>query len=97
MIPISIKVTLDLTKLIYAKFVMWDSRMGSADAAVFVANTGLCEQAGQVGVVLTDKTGTLTENKMVFKRASIDGVPHFNKNEYAHQCIYLFIFPSNIE
>ena len=34
----------------------------------------LAEDLGQIEYVLTDKTGTLTENQMVFKKCSINNV-----------------------
>ena len=36
------------------------------------------EDLGQIKYVFSDKTGTLTENKMVFRRCTIDG------KDYAH-------------
>ena len=36
----------------------------------------LCEELGLIEILFTDKTGTLTENVMVFKDASINGVKH---------------------
>ncbi|CAH9087283.1 unnamed protein product [Cuscuta epithymum] len=75
MIPISIKVSLDLVKSLYAKFIDWDYEMvdlrtGTPSKAT---NTAISEDLGQVEYILTDKTGTLTENEMIFKRCFING------------------------
>lgn len=75
MIPISIKVTLDLCKLIYSKYIDRDLAMydDSSDTPARANNTAISEDLGQVQYVLTDKTGTLTENVMELKRCSIAG------------------------
>lgn len=39
----------------------------------------ITEDLGQIEYIFSDKTGTLTENKMVFRRCSIMG------NEYPHK------------
>ncbi|XP_031114758.1 phospholipid-transporting ATPase 2 isoform X3 [Ipomoea triloba] len=82
MIPISIKVSLDLVKSLYAKFIDWDNEMvdletGTASKAT---NTAISEDLGQVEYILTDKTGTLTENKMIFKRCFVNGSFYGSEN-----------------
>lgn len=76
MIPISLKVTLDLCKLYYAKFVNNDLGLydEATDRPAEANSTALGEDLGQVKYVLTDKTGTLTENIMVLKCCTINGV-----------------------
>ncbi|KAI8558558.1 hypothetical protein RHMOL_Rhmol04G0104100 [Rhododendron molle] len=85
MIPISIKVSLDLVKSMYAKFIDWDNEMFDIETGTraHAANTAISEDLGQVEYILTDKTGTLTENKMVFKRCFIGGIFYGNETEDA--------------
>lgn len=43
-----------------------------SDARCIVRRSQLNEALGQVSILLTDKTGTLTQNKMVFKACSVN-------------------------
>ncbi|RDX67499.1 Phospholipid-transporting ATPase 2, partial [Mucuna pruriens] len=82
MIPISIKVSLDLVKSLYAKFIDWDHQMIDLETNIpsHATNTAISEDLGQVEYILTDKTGTLTENKMIFRRCCISGNFYGNEN-----------------
>jgi magnesium-transporting ATPase (P-type) len=43
----------------------------SSDQPTLASNTGVADELGQIQCVFTDKTGTLTENRMILKRCSI--------------------------
>ncbi len=73
-IPISFKVTLDICKMIYSFMIDFDKNMVDEHGTPTVAkNTAIVEDLGQIEHVFTDKTGTLTENEMCFKKASVAG------------------------
>lgn len=64
-IPISMRVNLDMAKIAYTNFIESDSfRMPGCT----VRNSNLPEELGRIEYILTDKTGTLTQNDMSFKK-----------------------------
>eukprot|EP01133_Synstelium_polycarpum_P007008 gene7008-8143_t len=85
MIPISLKVTIDVVKYAYALFINWDLKMyyKATDSPAIANSTALSEDLGQIEYVFTDKTGTLTENIMIFSKCSI------GTNIYGQNCLAL--------
>lgn len=64
-IPISMRVNLDMAKIAYTNFIENDHiKM----PACTVRNSNLPEELGRIEYLLTDKTGTLTQNEMSFKK-----------------------------
>ena len=59
-------------------FLEWDRDMydPATDEPAKVNSSDLNEELGQIEILFSDKTGTLTENVMIFKEASINGVQY---------------------
>ncbi|KAG8377138.1 hypothetical protein BUALT_Bualt09G0137200 [Buddleja alternifolia] len=75
MIPISLYITMELVRLGQSYFMIGDRHMydTSSNSRFQCRSLNINEDLGQIRYVFSDKTGTLTENKMEFKKASIWG------------------------
>ena len=78
MIPISLYISMELVRVGQAYFMIRDSRMYDAatNSRFQCRALNINEDLGQIKYVFSDKTGTLTENKMEFQCASIWGVDY---------------------
>lgn len=71
-IPISLRVNLDMGKSYYS----WAIGRDPAMAGTAVRCTTIPEELGRISYLLTDKTGTLTQNTMVLKRLHLGTVSY---------------------
>uniref|UniRef100_A0A8C7FCD9 Phospholipid-transporting ATPase n=1 Tax=Oncorhynchus kisutch TaxID=8019 RepID=A0A8C7FCD9_ONCKI len=87
MVPISLYVSVEVIRLGQSKFINWDLQMyyQEKDTPAKARTTTLNEQLGQIEYVFSDKTGTLTQNIMAFKKCTIAGrtFVDFSWNKYA--------------
>ena len=67
-IPISLRVNLDFAKLVYSFLINSDKKIEGSLAR----NRTIPEELGRIQFLLTDKTGTLTKNEMIFKKISFE-------------------------
>jgi phospholipid-translocating ATPase len=62
------RVNLDFAKLVYSAKINKDRDIEGTIAR----NSNIPEELGRIKYLLTDKTGTLTQNEMIFKRLSLE-------------------------
>ncbi|KAB2010279.1 hypothetical protein ES319_D10G227500v1 [Gossypium barbadense] len=82
MIPISLYISMELVRVGQAYFMIRDTQMydESSNSRFQCRALNINEDLGQIKYVFSDKTGTLTENKMEFQCASIWGVDYSGGN-----------------
>ncbi|XP_071921511.1 probable phospholipid-transporting ATPase 4 isoform X1 [Coffea arabica] len=78
LIPISLYVSIEVVKVLQAMLINKDMRMYDelSGKAVEARTSNINEELGQVEMILSDKTGTLTCNQMEFRKCSIEGISY---------------------
>ncbi|KAI0702811.1 aminophospholipid-transporting P-type ATPase [Cerioporus squamosus] len=87
-IPISLRVNLDMGKTVYAQQIMTDNEIPNT----IVRTSTLPEELGRIEYLLSDKTGTLTQNVMEMKKLHMGTVSYGydSMDEVAHQLAVAF-------
>ncbi|KAM9244875.1 phospholipid-transporting ATPase IK [Dugong dugon] len=83
MVPMALFIIAEFIYLGNSIFINWDAQMYYAplDTPAKARSTSLNDQLGQVEYIFSDKTGTLTQNIMTFKKCCINGHIYGPDNE----------------
>ncbi|KAK3169501.1 hypothetical protein OEA41_008884 [Lepraria neglecta] len=74
-VPISLRVNLDMGKTVYARFIERDRDI----PGTVVRTSTIPEELGRIEYLLSDKTGTLTQNEMDLKKIHVGTVSYANE------------------
>uniref|UniRef100_A0A674EY09 Phospholipid-transporting ATPase n=1 Tax=Salmo trutta TaxID=8032 RepID=A0A674EY09_SALTR len=89
MVPISLYVSVEVIRLGHSYFINWDRKMYyiQKNTPAEARTTTLNEELGQVEFIFSDKTGTLTQNIMVFNKCSINGKSYGTMDIWRTACV----------
>lgn len=78
LVPISLYISLEIVRTIQAVFIHSDLFMYYEKLGLYCVpkSWNISDDVGQVEYIFSDKTGTLTQNVMEFKKATINGVSY---------------------
>jgi phospholipid-transporting ATPase len=92
MIPIALYVSLDIVRVLQMYVIAKDKNL-KHERAISCRTFTINEDLGQIGYIFSDKTGTITQNKLVFKAISVGGSKYSNRYcVYIYKCCIMLFF-----
>lgn len=77
-VSVSLYVSMDFCKFLQAWFMQQSLHMYDdiSDTPMKVGSAFLCDELGRISHIFSDKTGTLTQNVMQFRKCSVNGITY---------------------
>ncbi|KAF9076326.1 phospholipid-translocating ATPase [Rhodocollybia butyracea] len=88
-IPISLYISIEAVRTLQAAFIYFDSQMvyDKTGQATLARSWNLSDDLGQIEYIFSDKTGTLTQNSMVFRQCSIGGQVYGDAEDESEEAV----------
>lgn len=85
-VPISLYISIEFVRTCQAAFIYFDSEMyyGKTGQRTLARSWNLSDDLGQIEYIFSDKTGTLTQNSMVFRKCTIGGKAYNGSDDEGH-------------
>ncbi|CAF5217960.1 unnamed protein product, partial [Rotaria magnacalcarata] len=78
MVPIALYVSLDIVRVLQMYKIGRDKHL-KYEHPISCRTFTINEDLGQIGYIFSDKTGTLTQNELIFRTVSIGGLQYSNR------------------
>lgn len=82
-IPISLYISIEFVRTIQALFIFWDHDIryfkNGTKYRTLARTWNLSDDLGQIEYIFSDKTGTLTQNVMIFRQCSVGGKIYYGE------------------